>query len=128
MSLERLSSQRVTSPCRGSTTSTQCGSGQHANTWAHSLVASGMADIVVVCGVESMSHVPMTSQIPVDENGHAYLGERYTGRANRYMIQRINLKVLNESHQMGSHAKNWIVLVCDLKTEPPYTRRTLTVK
>ena len=63
-----------------STTSTQCGSGQHANTWAHSLVASGMADIVVVCGVESMSHVPMASQIPVDENGHAYLGERYTDR------------------------------------------------
>ena len=47
-----------------STTSTQCGSGQHANTWAHSLIGAGMADIVVVCGVESMSHVPMASQIP----------------------------------------------------------------
>ena len=63
-----------------STTSTQCGSGQHANTWAHSLIASGMADIVVACGVESMSHVPMASQIPMDENGEAYLGERYTDR------------------------------------------------
>ena len=63
-----------------STTSTQCGSGQHANTWAHSLIASGMAEIVVVCGVESMSHVPMASQIPMDENGEAYLGERYTDR------------------------------------------------
>ena len=37
-----------------------------------------MAEIVIVCGVESMSHVPMASQIPVDENGEAYLGERYT--------------------------------------------------
>ena len=63
-----------------STTSTQCGSGQHANTWAHSLIGAGMADIVVVCGVESMSHVPMASQIPIDDNGYAYLGERYTDR------------------------------------------------
>ena len=63
-----------------STTSTQCGSGQHANTWAHSLIGAGMADIVVVCGVESMSHVPMASQIPLDNNGHPYLGERYTDR------------------------------------------------
>ncbi len=39
-----------------------------------------MADIVVVCGVESMSHVPMASQIPIDDNGYAYLGERYTDR------------------------------------------------
>ena len=63
-----------------STTSTQCGSGQHANTWAHSLIGSGMADIVVVCGVESMSHVPMASQIPLDADGKAYLGDRYTDR------------------------------------------------
>ncbi|MAR80882.1 MAG: acetyl-CoA C-acyltransferase [Acidimicrobiaceae bacterium] len=61
-----------------STTTTQCGSGQHANTWAHSLISSGMAEIVIVCGVESMSHVPMASQIPIDANGEAYLGERYT--------------------------------------------------
>ena len=61
-----------------STTSTQCGSGQHANTWAHSLIGAGMADIVVVCGVESMSHVPMASQIPLDADGKAYLGDRYT--------------------------------------------------
>lgn len=61
-----------------STTTTQCGSGQHANTWAHSLISSGMAEIVIVCGVESMSHIPMASQIPVNEKGEAYLGERYT--------------------------------------------------
>ena len=63
-----------------STTSTQCGSGQHANTWAHSLISSGMAEIVVVCGVESMSHIPMASQIPINDAGEAYLGERYTDR------------------------------------------------
>ena len=67
-----------------STTTTQCGSGQHANTWAHSLISSGMAEIVIVCGVESMSHVPMASQIPVDENGEAYLGERYTDEYKEY--------------------------------------------
>jgi acetyl-CoA C-acetyltransferase len=61
-----------------STTSTQCGSGQHANTWAHALISSGMAEIVIVCGVESMTHVPMASQIPVDADGDPYLGERYT--------------------------------------------------
>ncbi len=63
-----------------STTTTQCGSGQHANTWAHSLISSGMAEVVIVCGVESMSHVPMASQVPLNEKGEAYLGERYTDR------------------------------------------------
>ncbi|GIR37230.1 MAG: hypothetical protein CM15mP49_26150 [Actinomycetota bacterium] len=57
-----------------STTSTRVDRAACKNLGA-SLVASGMADIVVVCGVESMSHVPMASQIPVDDNGH-HPGER----------------------------------------------------
>ena len=84
-----------------STTSTQCGSGQHANTWAHSLIASGMAEIVVVCGVESMSHVPMASQIPMDENGKHILANVTRTATRSYMIQQISLKGPNELLQSG---------------------------
>ena len=63
-----------------STTSTQCGSGQQANMWAHSLIAGGMADIVIACGVESMTNVPLGSNVPRDPDGDAMFGERFTPR------------------------------------------------
>jgi acetyl-CoA C-acetyltransferase len=43
------------------TVDTQCGSSQQATNLAASLVASGTADVVVACGVESMSRVPIGS-------------------------------------------------------------------
>jgi acetyl-CoA C-acetyltransferase len=46
----------------------QCGSSQQAMTWSHALIASGMADVVVACGVELMSRVPMGSTVPRDTN------------------------------------------------------------
>jgi acetyl-CoA C-acetyltransferase len=45
----------------GSTVDAQCGSGQHASNLAASLVASGTCDLVVGCGVEAMSRVPIGS-------------------------------------------------------------------
>ncbi|RSM47077.1 acetyl-CoA C-acyltransferase [Amycolatopsis balhimycina DSM 5908] len=44
-----------------STVTVQCGSAQQAHTLAHGLVAGGLSDIAVACGVESMSQVPMGS-------------------------------------------------------------------
>jgi len=49
-----------------STVDAQCGSSQQATNVAYSLVASGMVECAVACGVEVMSRVPMGSTIPRD--------------------------------------------------------------
>jgi acetyl-CoA C-acetyltransferase len=41
----------------------QCGSAQQANHLAAGLIAAGGADIVIACGVEQMSHVPLGSNV-----------------------------------------------------------------
>jgi acetyl-CoA C-acetyltransferase len=46
------------------TVDTQCGSSQQATGFAYSLVASGVVDCAVGCGVELMSRVPMGATIP----------------------------------------------------------------
>ena len=46
------------------TADTQCGSSQQATNLAYSLVASGVVDCAVGCGVELMSRVPMGATIP----------------------------------------------------------------
>ncbi|MGZ4703877.1 MAG: thiolase family protein, partial [Acidimicrobiales bacterium] len=43
------------------TIDTQCGSSQQATNMATSLVASGVVDVAVACGVEDMSQVPIGS-------------------------------------------------------------------
>jgi acetyl-CoA C-acetyltransferase len=48
------------------TVDTQCGSSQQASSLAHSLVASGLVDVAVACGVEVMSRVPMGANVPRD--------------------------------------------------------------
>ena len=67
-----------------STTSIQCGSGQQASMWAQSLIGSGMADIVIACGVESMTNVPLGSNVPRDNEGIAMYGERFTPRYEEF--------------------------------------------
>ncbi|MCP4036126.1 MAG: steroid 3-ketoacyl-CoA thiolase [bacterium] len=51
------------------TVDTQCGSSQQATNLAYSLVASGVVDSAVGCGVELMSRVPMGSTIPKGTTG-----------------------------------------------------------
>jgi acetyl-CoA C-acetyltransferase len=48
------------------TVDAQCGSSQQATNLAYSLVKSGVVDVAVGCGVESMSQVPMGATIPKD--------------------------------------------------------------
>jgi acetyl-CoA C-acetyltransferase len=43
------------------TIDTQCGSSQQATSFASALVASGVVDVAIACGVESMSRVPIGS-------------------------------------------------------------------
>lgn len=46
-----------------STVNSQCGSSQQATTLAHGLVAGGLAQLTVACGVETMSAIPMGTAI-----------------------------------------------------------------
>jgi acetyl-CoA C-acetyltransferase len=48
------------------TVDAQCGSSQQASTLAYSLIAAGVVDTAVACGVEIMSKVPMGSTTPKD--------------------------------------------------------------
>jgi acetyl-CoA C-acetyltransferase len=50
----------------GSTVDSQCGSSQQAANVAYALVASGVVDAAVACGIELMSRVPMGATIPKD--------------------------------------------------------------
>src|SRR6186997_2205840 len=43
------------------TVDTQCGSSQQATNLATSLVGSGVVDVAIACGVESMSRIPIGS-------------------------------------------------------------------
>jgi acetyl-CoA C-acetyltransferase len=49
-----------------STIDAQCGSSQQALTQATALVAAGLADAVIACGVESMSRIPIGSNFRKD--------------------------------------------------------------
>jgi acetyl-CoA C-acetyltransferase len=55
-----------------STVNVQCGSGQQATTLAHGLIAGGLIDLAVSCGVENMSAVPLGSSVPREPD----VGER----------------------------------------------------
>ncbi len=46
------------------TVNAQCGSSQEALRVAHAQIASGLADIVIACGVEAMSKIPLGSNMP----------------------------------------------------------------
>ena len=46
-----------------STVNVQCGSSQQATTLAHGLIAGGVVDVAVACGVETMSRIPMGSSV-----------------------------------------------------------------
>jgi acetyl-CoA C-acetyltransferase len=50
------------------TVDAQCGSSQQATNLAYALVAAGVVDVAVGCGVENMSGVPMGATSPRDPN------------------------------------------------------------
>jgi acetyl-CoA C-acetyltransferase len=51
------------------TVDAQCGSSQQATNLAYALVASGVVDVAIGCGVEVMSRVPMGANVPKDGPG-----------------------------------------------------------
>ncbi|MBO9524104.1 MAG: acetyl-CoA C-acyltransferase [Nocardioidaceae bacterium] len=59
------------------TVNAQCGSSQEAQLMAHAQIAGGLAEVVIACGVEVMSRVPLGSNMPPDgPHGHPR-GGRY---------------------------------------------------
>lgn len=61
----------------GTTVDRQCGSSQQAATFAAQSIMAGSADIVIACGVESMSRVPLGSSSAGMRRGGALLEARY---------------------------------------------------
>ncbi|MGD9793813.1 MAG: steroid 3-ketoacyl-CoA thiolase [Acidimicrobiia bacterium] len=59
------------------TVQSQCGSSQEAHTLAHAMVGSGLVDVAVACGIESMSRVPIGSANPDDSPYGIPRGGRY---------------------------------------------------
>jgi len=51
------------------TVDAQCGSSQQATNLAYALVAGGVVDVAIGCGIELMSRVPMGSTVPKDGPG-----------------------------------------------------------
>ena len=47
----------------GTTIDSQCGSSQQATSFGAGLIASGACDVVLACGVESMSRIPLGSSV-----------------------------------------------------------------
>jgi acetyl-CoA C-acetyltransferase len=66
-------SQGLPEEVAATTVDSQCGSSQQATSLAAAMVASGMEDIVLACGVEMMSRVPLGSNMA----GGAPMGESY---------------------------------------------------
>jgi acetyl-CoA C-acetyltransferase len=59
------------------TVDSQCGSSQQATGLAYALVASGVADAAVACGIELMSRVPMGSTTPKDPDAGKPVNRNY---------------------------------------------------
>ena len=59
------------------TVTTQCGSSQEATALCHGLVAGGLVDVAVACGVETMSSVPPAASVPLEPDYGQPRGGRY---------------------------------------------------
>ncbi|CAO5257929.1 thiolase family protein [Frankia sp. AgKG'84/4] len=79
----------------GSTVQAQCGSSHQATTMAHALVGSGLTDIAVVGGIESMNQVPMTASTEPTYG---------TGRGERF---REHYEVTTQFEGAERIAENW---------------------
>jgi acetyl-CoA acyltransferase len=63
----------------GTTVDRQCGSSQQAVAFGSHAIAAGAADLVIACGVESMSRVPMFSNVNGADPYGAQVADRYAG-------------------------------------------------
>ena len=90
----------------GTTMDRQCGSSQQAVHFAAQAVMSGVMDVVIAAGIESMSRVPMFSPVAVPEKagmGHYFsrrMHERYTSGV---FSQFIGAEVMAEKYGLSKN-------------------------
>ena len=66
----------IETPCI--TIDSQCGSSQQSTTLAHNIISSGAADVVMACGVENMTRVPIGSDaVPANKKMGKPVGRSY---------------------------------------------------
>ncbi|MGS2809181.1 MULTISPECIES: thiolase family protein [Nocardia] len=80
----------------------QCGSGQQAVSFAAQAVMAGSHDLVVACGVESMSQVPMPpAMVPGAPLGPQYSPRELARYDGGLMAQGASSELLNEKFDLG---------------------------
>lgn len=85
----------------GITIDRQCGSSQQAAVFAAQAVMSGSADVVIACGVESMSRVPLGSSAGSQDPFGMLMHERYPdGLVN----QGVSAELINQKWNLGRDA------------------------
>ncbi|MCR9277158.1 MAG: steroid 3-ketoacyl-CoA thiolase [Pseudomonadaceae bacterium] len=108
-------SQGLPEDVASTTIDSQCGSSQQATSLGAAMVASGMEDVVLCCGVEMMSRVPLGSNMA----GGAPMGESYFEHyqptsqfqgaamiAEEYQISRADLDAFGLKSQQNA-ARAW---------------------
>ncbi|MDJ0348046.1 thiolase family protein [Cryobacterium sp. PH29-G1] len=82
----------------GTTIDRQCGSSQQAAAFAAQAIMSGSADVVIACGVESMSRVPLGSSRGEQDPFGTLMHERYPdGLVN----QGVSAELINQKWNLG---------------------------
>ena len=85
----------------GTTIDRQCGSSQQAAAFAAQAVMSGNADVVIACGVESMSRVPLGTSAGAQDPFGTLMHERYPeGLVN----QGVSAELINHKYSLGRDA------------------------
>jgi len=82
----------------GTTIDRQCGSSQQATAFAAQAVMSGNADVVIACGVESMSRVPLGSSSGTQNPFGALMRERYP---DGLVGQGVSAELINQQWRLG---------------------------
>jgi acetyl-CoA acyltransferase len=87
----------------GATVDRQCGSSQQAATFAAQSVIAGTCDIVIACGVESMSRVPLGSSTTTAGAQRRY-GELMRERYPKGLVsQGVAAELINEKWNLNRH-------------------------
>ena len=91
----------------GTTLDRQCGSSQQAATFAAQGVMAGSYDVVIACGVESMSRVPLGSSVASQDPYGTLMHERYPqGLVNQGVsAELMNVKWGLEREQLDAFAE-----------------------
>ncbi len=82
----------------GTTIDRQCGSSQQATAFAAQAVMSGSADVVIACGVESMSRVPLGSSAGAQDPFGTLMHERYP---DGLVSQGVSAELINQKWKLG---------------------------